>query len=280
MIKRILVPTDFSAASGRALQYARRLARHLKARVVVLHVYHPSFDLNNPYLDVPVNDFDQFKQKALDDFLLEFDGLSGEEPEHPRPETELIVGFAGEEIVHYAEAGDLIVMGTIGTGKAVLEKVFGSVSSYVARHARVPVLLVPKEKGYRPVRKVMYASDHAQADEAMLKSALSESALQPEEVHFVHAEREAGVEWQVAEVRLEQLQAGAAPGLSMRFVELTCEQIVEGLYRYATEQEIDLIVMSTVHRNFVEDLFHRSVTRQMIRYSTIPILVMHFQEAA
>ena len=72
MVKRILVPTDFSAASGGALVYACRLAKELQARVKVLHVYHPSFDLNNPYLDVPVSDFGQFKQQALDDFLREF----------------------------------------------------------------------------------------------------------------------------------------------------------------------------------------------------------------
>lgn len=279
MVKRILVPTDFSAASGGALRYACRLAKELSARVVVLHVYHPSFDLSNPYLDVPASDFGQFKQEALDDFLMEFEALPGEDSaseDRPPLTTELIVGFAGEEIVNFAEEGDMIVMGTTGTGKKMLEKVFGSVSSYVAQHGDVPVLLIPQEVSYSEVREVMYASNRASADEALLKRALTGLGLQPGLIHFVHADQEGGVECQVAEVRYEQLHSGEGAALPMQFVELNCERIVEGLYHYASEQGIDLIVMGTVHRNFLERLFHRSVTREMIYHSTIPLLIMHF----
>lgn len=277
MVKRIVVPTDFSAASGGALAYARHLAAQLEAKVVVVHVYHPSFDLNNPYLDVPVNDFGRVKQEALENFLQEFDERAPQEaPPVFSPQTEILVGFAGEEIVQYAADGDMIVMGTTGSGKKGLEKVFGSVSSHVAQHAHTPVLLVPADAGYRKVRKVMYASNHESADEALLNKALSESGIRPEVIHFVHADRREGVECRIAEVRYEQLVENAASGVPMQFVELDCEHISEGLYRYAQEQDVDLIVMGTVHRNFLQRLFHRSVTRQMISHSDIPLLIMHF----
>ena len=57
---------------------------------------------------------------------------------------ELLRGVPGREIVALAARGDsdLIVMGSQGRG--LLEEVFlGSVSHYVARHASLPVLLVP-----------------------------------------------------------------------------------------------------------------------------------------
>jgi universal stress protein A len=40
-VRQILVPTDFSAASRRALRYARPLARKLRAKLVLLHVVPP-----------------------------------------------------------------------------------------------------------------------------------------------------------------------------------------------------------------------------------------------
>jgi nucleotide-binding universal stress UspA family protein len=58
--------------------------------------------------------------------------------------AELLSGSPGREIVARAARGDsdLIVMGSQGRG--LLEEVFlGSVSHYVARHASLPVLLVP-----------------------------------------------------------------------------------------------------------------------------------------
>src|SRR6201987_4893429 len=39
-LRRILVPTDFSESSERALRYAVRLGAPYKAEIVVLHVFH------------------------------------------------------------------------------------------------------------------------------------------------------------------------------------------------------------------------------------------------
>lgn len=278
MIRHILVPTDFSETAADAFQYAQRLAHHLGASLTLMHVYHPSFDLNNPYLDVPVNDFGDFKQQALEQFRRDYCvAFSDEGGKEVFVKTLLAVGFAGEEIVEQAPNADLIVIGTTGSGQ-LMDRLFGSVSSYVAGHAHCPVLLIPPSVSFRFPKRVMYASNYESADEALLQRAIEQSGLQPETVFFVHADREKGVSCEVAEVRYKHLMQADGPELDLQFVHLACENILEGLHHFAVENDIELIIMGTVHRNFLERILHRSVTKGMILNTNLPILVMHFDD--
>jgi nucleotide-binding universal stress UspA family protein len=279
MIRQILVPTDFSETAANAFQYAQQLARQLGASLTLMHVYHPSFDLNNPYLDVPVSDFGDFKQKALDRFMRDYSVTFSEEggQEEVVVNPLLAVGFAGEEIVRHAPDADMIVMGTTGAGQ-LLERWFGSVSSYVARHAHRPVLLIPPAAEFRFPRRIMYTSNYESADEALLRKAIEQSGLKPETIFFVHADREKGVTCEVAEVRYKHLLQAGGPKLDLQFVHLGCENILEGLHRYAKDNDIELIIMGTVHRSFLERIFHRSITKGMILKTDLPILIMHFDD--
>ena len=142
MFNRILVPTDFSAPSDAALEYARILASKFGSTLRILHV-----------LDDP---------SASSDFVADGFAPSTEEiritlVEHARKRLEhlvnlvdrsryhahvdAVIGIPAEAIIDYAGATgtSLIVMGTHGrTGLARL--VMGSVAEAVVRRAGCPVL--------------------------------------------------------------------------------------------------------------------------------------------
>ena len=66
--------------------------------------------------------------------------------------------------------------------------------------------------------------------------------------------------------------------LGVKVVSISCEDIVEGITQYAEDNEADLIVMGTVHRNTLAKLFHRSATRRMVFRTKAPLLVLHFDD--
>lgn len=280
MVKQILVPTDFSEAAANAYQYAQQLAVQQGARLILLHVYHPSFDLDNPYLDTPEVDFGDMKKQALDAFADSY-RLRGNE-ERGRAgnlpvERELVIGFAGEEIVRLSPSADLIVMGTTGAGD-LMDHLFGSVSSYTARHARCPVLLVPEEAVFEPPFRIMYASNDEPSDEDTLGQAIQKTGIEPEIIHFVHAEPRPGASCRVAQLRYKQLAQAEGPELDLQYVQIACEDILDGLLQYGADHRINLIIMGTVHRSFLERLFHRSMTKGMVFQTNIPLLVMHYDD--
>ena len=136
-ITRILVPTDFSETSDRALDYAHLLARHFGASVHLLHVLP---DVAGPEASVQafLADGAAERAEALADARASLRhrsvGIASQEA---------LFGVADATIVAYASQArmDLIVMGTHGrTGVAHL--LMGSVAERVVRTATCPVLTV------------------------------------------------------------------------------------------------------------------------------------------
>ncbi|MEM0926456.1 MAG: universal stress protein [Planctomycetota bacterium] len=136
-ISEILVPTDFSECSGRALQFATRIAESSDARLHLLSI------CDDPVLMAPTThqSFRDERIASLSERLAEVidSGIS----ERFRHVSEVRVGTAYYEIETYAEQTgiDVIVMGTIGRSP-LADLLLGSVASHVIRYACCPVLTV------------------------------------------------------------------------------------------------------------------------------------------
>lgn len=274
-MKKILVPTDFSSIAANAYAYAQRLAEQQGAELEVMHTYHPSFDYSNPYLDVPAAEFDSIKRELLNHFVEEHTTGSGSVVALPK--TTLHIGFASEEIVRRSKEVDMIVMGTTGEGN-LLEKTFGSVSTYAAQYARCPVLFVPGECELRPFEEIVFASNHQAADEALVAQVIDLVKNNTANIHFVHIDNRTNSPYNVEEVLYEEAARKDKPGLGFNSVEIECPNVQEGIVRYAEDIKADLIVMGTVHRGFLERLFHKSVTREVVFHTAVPLLVFRYDE--
>ena len=148
-IKRILVPTDFSAHADEAFRVAHTLARAVGAEVILFHVAHPPAVVSEggPLL------VDPGKGKAAN----LWDRFQSIQPNDPkvRVEHEVIVADR-PSAAHILEildkrGCDLIVMGTHGRSW-LKHLLFGSVTEEVVRRARCPVMVVkaPAHKAATP----------------------------------------------------------------------------------------------------------------------------------
>ena len=137
-IKRILVPTDFSAHADEAFRAAHTLARATGAEVVVFHVARPPAVvteggtlLTEPG-EAPVNLWERFREMQSGDPRV-------------RVEHQVIVADrpGAKHILEILDrlGCDLIVMGTHGHSW-LRHLLFGSVTAEVVRRARCPVMVV------------------------------------------------------------------------------------------------------------------------------------------
>lgn len=146
-IKRILAPTDFSAASMTAVEAACELATHFEAELELLYVVPPiptlPADMNYSF-DVP--NYTDSLQQAAEEKLAEV--VAQRIPSGIPTRHCIAFGDPAAEIVRRASEDEVgwIVISTHGlTGWRHL--VFGSVTEKVVRSAECPVLTVraPKE---------------------------------------------------------------------------------------------------------------------------------------
>ena len=137
----VLCPVDFSDASRGALRYARAIARHLGARLVILTVEDPllteAIDLGTGVVWNPEDT--RHELAKFDRKVVHGNPLEGVDVDY-----HAAVGKPAKQILHVAqqEACDLIVMSTHGlTGMRKL--FFGSTTERVLRETTIPVLATP-----------------------------------------------------------------------------------------------------------------------------------------
>jgi universal stress protein A len=141
-ITRILVPTDFSAASDAALTLARSIARQFGASINLVHVFEDPFTsgafVGDGTVTLPLDVRESLEQLAREH-------LAARHAEHigtlPLSSTELLTGSTSRRIVEHADSADadLIVMGTHGRG-GLSHLLMGSIAEKVVRTAGCPVL--------------------------------------------------------------------------------------------------------------------------------------------
>jgi nucleotide-binding universal stress UspA family protein len=136
---RILVPTDFSPTSIKAIRFAVQLAQFLKSEIHLVHVVDPpaiatfkqNYDL--PKISIPKT-CELNVDLSLFEMIDEYSGIS-------EPKVRTCFGDPAEELLHYASEQncDLIVMGT--HGRSSLERtLMGSVTTSILAHTRIPII--------------------------------------------------------------------------------------------------------------------------------------------
>ena len=143
MFNRILVPTDFSAPSDAALEYARAVAMRFGASLQLLHVVEDPYRAAYPS-EVYVPEVEGLRDDLLADGVARLrDCLQSSDIRALGATTAAVIGTPSGSIVEYAKTHhiDLIVMGTHGRG-GVSHLLMGSVAERVVRTAPCPVLTV------------------------------------------------------------------------------------------------------------------------------------------
>ena len=148
MIRHILMPTDFSAASQAALQMAAELARRFGARITLFHAHQvPSFAYPDGTMPVPPELMMDLERSIVAELRRLAASLSP-----LQVDIHHTLGAPAAEICRAADEldVDLIVLGTHGrTG--LRHVILGSVAEKVVRKSTRPVLTIhPTEQELHP----------------------------------------------------------------------------------------------------------------------------------
>lgn len=279
-VDTILVPIDFSDTSKNAFLYAQQLAEVLGSEIQLVHVTLPSSSPPMPH--TPSVYFEEHSEYAMEQMkhfvqnntLVRTNGMVSPTV---KIDTNVIVGYTGEELVRFSKekSVDMVVMGTTGES-TLLRKMFGSVSTYVCKNAWTPVLLIPKGTSYKEVKNIVFATDKERVDRHFLKT------LQPllrsfnAFVHTVHVKRDSSTHYELKDVKIEKING--LPELAYKSVIIKSESIAYGLNSYIEQNDVGMLVMITSHKGFAENLLRHSTTKRMVFNTEIPLMILHYQD--
>ena len=274
----ILVPTDFSATAEIALDYAITLAKKLNNKLVVVHVY----QVPAPIAEVPfevlneerrlLNEESEKKLKELSAKIVS-EGISVYECiSHDGGTLESILNIAKEKKV------DLIVMGT--NGQTALSGVaFGSVSLKMMEKATCPVMAIPPEfSKTKIIKKITYATDYHLSDLVAIHKAAEIAGATHAQLDILHiSDAIIGADEEKTLMRhfMEKVKKSTTYN-NLSFQIIHGSNIEDRLEQYIEDGSTDMLLMATHYRNFLDKLVGRSITKNVTRTATIPVVAFHF----
>jgi len=144
--KELLVPTDFSEYSLRAIDYGVEIAGKFGSHITLVYVVEPLLQAAD--MTWTTVDFEELNKAHKDTAETQLAKLADERvPKSVRCDAVFLIGKSFVEILKYAreENADLIVMATHGRG-AISHLLMGSTAEKVVRKASCPVLTVKHPK--------------------------------------------------------------------------------------------------------------------------------------
>jgi nucleotide-binding universal stress UspA family protein len=280
-MKKILVPTDFSACANNAVDFVVQTAKYLPVELTLFH----SFELKgNVYTDyMGVNK--EFNQSLLDDVHKNLADMKSviEETEGVNVNTFVALTPLVDAIkIAVEEKGiDLVVMGTLGA-TGLKEKLWGSKTAAVIGYAQVPVMVIPYEFEWKKPTKVLLVSNQFEKDPVILNYLFDMVDLFMAQLGiavFTDEDDDKADTFMEHTHNLRQYEMM----LKMEYKEDTLAashlygtDFEETLQWHIKENNIDILVMITYlkEKGFWERLFHPSMTKRMSYHTTIPLLVI------
>lgn len=261
-IKKILVPIDFSEISLNALRYAADFAQSNGAAIFLLHIADPDSLLND------------LKGNLSPEHLL---SLVKEERFLTGIKTTSILkkGKIADLILEESRTNDvdLVVMGTQGAGN-LTRTLIGTNTTKVVSHSKCPVLAIPGDATWQPVKKVVLAVDlEHRADKSILDVVNTmkkrEAAILAVYVGTSNDRKnEAELNRYVEELKIKsQYQKIVAKYIHS-------ELFLGSLENFILDIEADMLVMITHHRGVFESIFDPSVTKRLAFHTQVPLMVI------
>lgn len=264
-ITNILVPIDFSVGSRNAYRYAKALATNLNAKLTVVHVKEHSIMVSDTVIaPLPFEDEPQL-YKDIEKFITEENTAMNVLSVINEVQIKILRGDPASVLTDLSENKDtdLIVISTTGFAD-VLTKIFGSTSIKLSNQALCPVILIPRETKWQPIKKIMYASNYDSMTSKAVKEITSFALNIEASIHFINVKNfDPMLETKQKEMNLNGVFESVDPNLNYEHRTIYGNDTVSELKKYSEENKINLMAFVSKHRNFWENLMHRSITENM-----------------
>jgi len=271
-MKSILCPTDFSPVAQNALLYAVDFAKRSGAELILFHtefIPEPAPGLMNVQkINLPEENIAELRER-IGSLIAQL------RLREPSVSYTYIVeeGLVAENIAEYANNKniDLIIMGT--TGAQGLEAIFeGSNAVKVIERAKCPVLIIPENTEYSPLKLFVYATDLPSEEEDTISQILFITHLFEAELELIHFKSDDTPELVNAEASMSELVARHL-GQNIRYKILDSKDSLESIEEYA-KSRADILVMTNRKKKFIEKLFSKNIVNKIAYNAEVPLLVI------
>ncbi|GAA4971942.1 universal stress protein [Algibacter aquimarinus] len=270
-MKKILVPTDFSAQAENALKVAAQLAKKHDCEIHLLHVLEiplHEVDALSTYNNLPEAVY--FMKLAHKQFLeLKSKDYLNDLVLHEHVEFHEI--FKGVFHVCKKQDIDLVIMGSNGS-TGFKEMLIGSNTEKVVRTSETPVLVIKNEHKNFKVKDFVFASDFKDESKIPYKKALKFAKILGAKIHLLMVNTPTKF---VTSTKANNRMKKFAKNFDYDkhtiniFNDLNIEK---GIMNFSQSIEAHLIGMSTHGRQGISHFFNGSISEDLVNHAKRPVI--------
>lgn len=255
-MKTLIIPTDFSSLSKKALDFAIGLADQIGGGIMPLHSYaipHTSETFSVSLIDMLRKNAEENMEQFVADV-----------PAHIPCQNKVTPYPLKHELQQLAhdDANIWVVMATRGI-QDWWDHQLGTNASHVVNHMNAPLFLISEDAPARlPLKKVLVATDGLPMTEEV-------------RMKWNSLKSELGFTSQALEVVNHLNEEGSGSYEDMPLYKLYHENFRDGLTE--AEQIVTPDATLVIHhkRNWIDALFHKSATKELALRHPAPLIVLH-----
>lgn len=266
-MKKILIPTDFSAVADNAKKYAIEVADAFKSKLFLYHVYaikkadydHNISDKQQPFrkkmkLNMK-NNLEKFKKviakKGLDIKTKVYQGN--------------VSSLFGKTVKK--DGTDLIVMGSKGASN-INKVIFGSIAAQALKMSKIPLLVVPPKYDFQPIQHIVLAVDNKKVSLPVLSPLQKLAVKFGAKITILYVDT--GLKKDIK--RAKNLDLGK---IKTKYQEVPMSKnINESISKFIKKEGCDLLCMVQRKKGFFESIFKKNITKNQVYINRVPLLIL------
>lgn len=269
-MKTFIVATDFSKEAENAVEYACAAAQYLNTNVVLFNSYTIPLHASNARLPAAI-----FKELLENNDLLlkkRASALSDKYNIEVGYESSFLQLNEELETLFSKYNASMIIMGT--AVESLGQELFGTSNTTTLLKLKIPVLAVPMNATFTPIKKILFACDVLRGiNIKILKDVRAFAEQMGAEVELFHVQHKlrklkdsARIEDNAGQIK------DSFEGLPHSFKPIESDTIIDEIKNEITQVNADLLIMVPQRYGFWQSLVHTSKTRIMASQSVIPLL--------
>ena len=272
-MKKILLATNFSDSSRKAIQYAFNQFGDSPCEFTLMYAC-DAFPMNSSS-EIAFNLMSEMYKRSKENLANQMEEIKKLDTKKIHTfKTEFIATSAGRsiEILNRKYRYDFVVVGATGKGEDIL---FGSTATEIILNTTVNTIVVPSGTKAEPVKNVVLAVDYLPVRSFSQFDTLKEFLLERDARltlltvmtdSALAAEKDSLIRYRYIDY---------FEPLSMATDHIRASNIEAGIMEYLKFNNTDLLVMLTRHHSFFDVIFNRSVTRKFAFNPTLPLISIY-----
>jgi len=280
MRRKVLLPTDFSKNSIRAINYARELYKNESCDFYLLNVFSATSNILQSLLNLEPGSelYETARLNSENGLAKVYDIITMSDTQNPRHHFDVISEFNNvvEAIKYVVDQKDIemIVMGTKGETHSRLTA-FGSTAIYVMEKVRnCPILVIPENAKIELPKEIVFPTDYKTNYKRRELIYLIDIAKKNDATIVVLHVEEAN-ELDKYQKENKKLLEEILQGTNYKFQTLSHSSVIAAVNVFVESRASDMVAFINKKHTFFGSILTNAMVKEISFHLNVPILAMH-----